>query len=126
MGAAETSSIPDPDDFTPGRFPARFPLGPACWYEPSLGKLVSQGQEILLTPHQNALLTLLLRAPDHYHKAGDLGVALAEHFGVEEISGQSIKETMRGLRDKLNQSTAAGVLETRHGYGYRIVLPKRE
>lgn len=80
----------------------------------------------LLTPHQNVLLALLLRARPYFRQAGDLGAALAEHFGVEEISGQCIKETMRGLRDKLNQSAAAGMLETRRGYGYRIVPPKQE
>ncbi|HEX6778679.1 MAG TPA: winged helix-turn-helix domain-containing protein [Ktedonobacterales bacterium] len=126
MAAPEDYSIPDPFDFPPGRFPARIPLGPDCWHEPRSGRVVSQGREILLTPHQNVLLVILLRARPHYRQAGDLGAALAEHFGVEEISGQCVKETIRGLRDKLNQSAAAGMLETRRGYGYRIAPHAQE
>jgi DNA-binding response OmpR family regulator len=126
MFVPKASSIPDPADSPPSRFPDCIPFGPDCWYEPRFGCLISQGREILLTPHQNVLLTLLLKTRPHYHQARDLGIALAEYFGVEEISGQCVKETMRGLRDKLNQSAAAGILETRRGYGYRIVLPEQE
>lgn len=126
MFVLDDSSIPDHADFPPGRFPAHVPLGPDCWYEPRSGRVVSQGREILLTPHQNVLLAILLRARPHYRQAGDLGAALAEHFGVEEISGQCIKETMRGLRNKLTQSKVAGILETRHGYGYHIIPPEQE
>jgi DNA-binding response OmpR family regulator len=124
MLASDDSPIPDPADFPPGRFPA--PLGPDCWHEPRFGRLMSLGRGIPLTPHQNVLLTLLLRSPSHYHQAGDLGNALAERFGVEEISGRCIRETMRGLRGKLSESAATCILETKRGYGYRLVFPDRK
>ncbi len=63
--------------------------------------------QILLTPRENALLSLLLSAPDQWHRTGDLAALLSERCGGAEISLQSIRQTMLGLRRKLGASSAS-------------------
>jgi DNA-binding response OmpR family regulator len=126
MFAVEDSAIPHPSEFVPGIAPvARFPFGPDCWYEAALARVICQDQEILLTPRENALLSLLLSAPDQWHRTGDLAALLSERCGGVEISLQSIRQTMLGLRRKLGESSAApDLLQCRPGHGYGIFPPK--
>jgi hypothetical protein len=126
MFAVEDSAVPDLSGFVPDMSPfARFPFGPDCWYEPVLARIISRGREILLTPRENALLSLLLSAPDQWHRTGDLAALLSERCGGAEISLQSIRQTMLGLRRKLGASSASpDLLRCRPGHGYGIFPPK--
>jgi DNA-binding response OmpR family regulator len=124
MFAVEDSAVPDLSEFVPGMSLSRFFLGLDCWYESALARIMSQDQAILLTPRENALLSLLLSAPEQWHRTGDLAALLSERCGVE-ISLQSIRQTMLGLRRKLGESSAApDLLQCRPGHGYGIFPPK--
>ncbi|GEM_PF-2643371 len=125
MFAVEDSAIPDPSGFVSGIAPvARFSFGPDCWYEPVLARVTSQRKEIPLTPRENALLSLLLSAPYQWHQTGDLAALLSERCGVE-ISLQSIRQTMLGLRRKLGRASAPpDLLQCRPGHGYGIFPPR--
>ncbi len=125
MFAAEDSAIPDPSRFVPGMSLSRFFLGLDCWYEPALARIMSQDQAILLNPRENALLSLLLKAPEQWHQTGDLAALPSERCGGAEISLQSIRQTILGLRHKLGESSAApDLLQCRPGHGYGIFPPK--
>lgn len=125
MLAAEDAPIPDSAAFTPGRFPARVPLGPGCWYEPDLALVIRRGKQHLLTPHEDSLLRLLLEAPNRWHKTAALAAALDERLGLEEISEVSIRQTVMGLRAKLGDSAKAPtLLQCRPGHGYGLFPQK--
>lgn len=121
MLAAEESSIPDPAAFTPDCFPSRFPLGFDCWYESGLALVIHRGEQRLLTPREDALLCLLLEAPNRWHRTASLAAALAERLGLEEISETSIRQTVMGLRAKLGDSAKSStLLQCRPGHGYGL------
>lgn len=125
MLAAEDAPIPDSAAFTPGRFPARVPLGPGCWYEPDLALVICRVERRLLTPREEALLQLLLETPNRWHKTAALAAALGEQLGLEEISEVSIRQTVMGLRDKLGDSAKSpALLQCRPGHGYGLFPQK--
>ncbi len=125
MSAADASAAQGSLELLRGRFAlVQFLLGPDCWHEPALARIVSQGREILLTPRENALLSLLLSAPHQWHQTGDLADRLAKRCGVEEISLQSIRQTILGLRRKFARcSVSPDLLRCRPGHGYGIFPP---
>ncbi len=101
-------------------------LGEHCWYEPGLARVVGQDKSIWLTPREHALLALLLSAPNQWHKTGDLAALLGERLAVAEISLQSVRQTILGLRRKLDECGASpDLLECRPGHGYGIFPPSR-
>lgn len=121
MFVLDDSSIPDHADLTPGRFPAHVPLGPDCRYEPGLALVIRRGEQRLLTPHEDALLRLLLAAPNRWHKTVSLAAALAERLDLEEISEVSIRQTVMSLRAKLGESAKSPtLLQCQPGHGYSL------
>lgn len=114
-----------PSGFAFGGLPlVQILLGPACWHEPRLARIVSREKEILLSPRENALLTLLLSAPYQWHKTNDLATLLCNRIGTAEVSLQSIRQTILGLRRKLDKSSAfPDLLQCRPGHGYGIFPP---
>ncbi|HEY7350608.1 MAG TPA: winged helix-turn-helix domain-containing protein [Ktedonobacterales bacterium] len=125
MSALDTPAAQGASGFLPDRRSvAPLLLGPACWHEPALARMVSQGKEILLTPRENALLLLLLSAPYEWHKTGDLAALLGERLGMAEVSLQSVRQTMLGLRRKLDScAVSSDLLRCRPGHGYGIFPP---
>lgn len=95
-----------------------FPLAPIAGM--SLALVIRRGEQRLLTPHEDALLRLLLAAPNRWHKTVSLAAALAERLDLEEISEVSIRQTVMSLRAKLGESAKSPTLlqcQPGHGYG---------
>ncbi len=124
MIASKDLTPSDPARFVFGA-PPRISLGPDCWYEPALARIINQSTEILLTPRENTLLTLLLRAPYQWHRTADLAAQLQEYHQIEEVSLQSVRQSMMGLRAKLKATTASSdLLQCRNGHGYGLFPPQ--
>ncbi len=125
MSALDTPAAQDSSGFMPGRLPvAQFLLGSDCWHEPALARIVSRGKETLLTVRENALLLLLLSAPYQWHQTGDLADLLTKRCAVEEVSLQSVRQTVLSLRRKLDECGASPeLLRSRSGHGYDIFPP---
>jgi DNA-binding response OmpR family regulator len=125
MFASEDLTTSDFARFVVGT-PSRFLLGPGCWYEPTLARIINQGTEILLTPRENTLLTLLLRAPYQWHRTTDLAARLEAYHQIKEVSFQSVRQSMMGLRAKLKATTASlDLLQCRPGHGYGLFPPQQ-
>ena len=106
----------------------RMCLGPDCWYALDLALVIRQGEHYLLTPREDALLQLLLEAPNRWHKTTSLAAVLGERLGLEELSEVSIRQTVMGLRDKLGDSAKSPILllsRLGHGYGLFPLEPQR-
>lgn len=121
MFASEDLTPPNPARPVLDAVPSRFLLGPDCWYEPTLARIITQGKEILLTPREHTLLSLLLRAPYQWHRTADLAAQLEEYHQIEEVSLQSVRQSMMGLRARLKATTASpDLLQCRPGHGYGL------
>jgi DNA-binding response OmpR family regulator len=104
----------------------QFSLGFDLCYDPALARIASRGDGAWLTPRENALLLLLLSVPYQWHQTGNLADLLAKRCGAEEVSLQSVRQTILGLRRKLHECGASpDLLRCRPGHGYGIFPPRQ-
>ena len=91
--------------------------GPLAW-DPLAQRASVQGQPLLLTPREFAVLGLLLR---HRGRAFTRQEILERTAGSDtEVSDRSVEVLVFGLRRKLDAAGLEGLIETRRGAGYLI------
>jgi DNA-binding response OmpR family regulator len=88
----------------------------------SAKRVVAGSQEIKLLPKEFALLEFLLRHPDQVFNAESL---LSRVWSSDsEASINTVKTYVYMLRKKLAAVGFSEFIQTAHGFGYKLVLPK--
>jgi DNA-binding winged helix-turn-helix (wHTH) protein len=96
-------------------------LGIDLWFHPPTATLIYQGQSVLLTKREDAVLKILLKSPHAWHTSSSLAHKLKRLCTVP-IEPHSIEQTICGLRRKLGESgKRQHILQSHYGHGYRIV-----
>jgi DNA-binding response OmpR family regulator len=95
-------------------------LGPDLWFDPATATLLRQGESILLTAREAAVLRILLKPPYSWHTAYSLAQKLKKLFALP-VEAHSIEQTVHGLRRKLGETGKhPHILLSHYGHGYRI------
>lgn len=107
-------------------FPTSIQLSPDLWFDPATAIIVRQGEGILLTVREAAVLKILLKPPYAWHTSRSLARKLSKRFAVV-VEAHSIEQIIYGLRHKLGESgTHPHILLSHYGHGYRIVPQKTD
>lgn len=84
------------------------------------GRVTRGNEEISLTAKEQSLLVALMRQPGRLLTHNDL---VDQAWKMESIpSPQLVRTHIKNLRRKLTPEGEAGIIETVHGVGYRIVV----
>lgn len=89
--------------------------------EPRAGRVIFNGEEIMLQPREMALLEFLMRHPDTIYEPADL---LARVWETDSDAGEvALRTCVSNIRKKLGISDRKSIIESVHGRGYRFNSP---
>ncbi|MHB0887171.1 response regulator transcription factor [Acidithiobacillus sp.] len=90
--------------------------------DPIAHRVWVNGREIFLTRRLFRILHYLALHPDHTFSSADMSTMLTQGKGL--LQPNSVTAQMHRLRMALETVSAAHWIETVHGFGYRLTLPK--
>ncbi|MBD2163969.1 response regulator [Calothrix membranacea FACHB-236] len=97
--------------------------GELC-FNPNNCQVTYQGQPVILTPKEYAILELFLRNPDHIFSASLLIDRL--WTSDESPSEWAVRTHVKGLRNKLKKAGVGEIFETIYKLGYRLKPREQE
>jgi DNA-binding response OmpR family regulator len=95
----------------------QFKVGPLCLDRNSC-RLTNSGIEVHLLPKEFSLLEYFMRHPNQVASVDDL---LDRVWGSEtNVVPETVRSTLRSLRQKIDQPGQASFIRTIHGIGYKL------